>query len=88
MKRSLRLMGTVFIMLMSISNIALAEKITFPKGAATPSEICGECHQTLYREYTLGVGSDNHSANHSIPAIVSSSATAHSTSKYTPLASG
>ena len=88
MKRSLRLMGTVFIMLMSISTIAIAEKITFPKGAATPSETCGECHQTLFREYTLGVGSDNHSANHSIPATVSSSATAHATSKFTPLASG
>ena len=36
----------------------------------------------------LGVGSDNHSANHSIPATVSSAATAHATSKFTPLASG
>lgn len=88
MKRSLRLMGTAFTMLMSIATIALAETVTFPKGAATPSETCGECHQTLYLEYALGVGSDNHSANRSIPAAVSSAATAHATSKFTPLASG
>ncbi|MBU5638667.1 hypothetical protein KOM00_18215 [Geomonas sp. Red69] len=88
MKRSLRLMGTVFTMLMSISTIALAEPVTFPKGAATPSETCGECHQVLFKEYALGVGSDNHSANHSIPATVSPAATAHATSKFTPLASG
>jgi nitrate/TMAO reductase-like tetraheme cytochrome c subunit len=89
MKSSQRLiLGTVFSMLMSISTGALAEMITFPKGAATPSETCGECHSTFYREYALGVGSDNHSANHSIPATVSSAATAHATSKFTPLASG
>jgi hypothetical protein len=88
MKRSQRLMGTVFSMLMLISTSALAEMVMFPKGAATPSETCGECHQTLFREYSLGVGSDNHSANHSIPATVSSAATAHATSKFTPLASG
>ncbi|ACH40061.2 cytochrome c [Citrifermentans bemidjiense Bem] len=88
MKRSQRLMGAVFTMLMSITSIALAGTVTFPKGAATPSETCGECHQTLYLEYALGVGSDNHSANRSIPAAVSSAATAHATSKFTPLASG
>ncbi|WP_183355030.1 hypothetical protein [Geomonas silvestris] len=88
MKCSLKLAGTVFTMFMSLASIALAEPVSFPKGAATPSETCGECHQTLYREYALGVGSDNRSANHSIPATVSSAATAHATSKFTPLASG
>lgn len=88
MKRSLRLMGTLFTMLVSIAASAHAETVTFPKGAATPSETCGECHQTLFREYALGVGSDNHSANRSIPASVSSAATAHATSKFTPLAAG
>ncbi|MBJ6799784.1 hypothetical protein [Geomonas propionica] len=88
MKRSMKLVGTLFIMLMSFATSALAESVTFPKGAATPSETCGECHQALFEEYALGVGSDNHSANRSIPAAVSSAATAHATSKFTPLASG
>jgi len=86
MKRSL--MGTLFTILMSIATIAVAETVTFLQGAATPSETCGECHQTLYREYALGVGGDIHSANRSIPATVSSAATAHATSRFTPLASG
>lgn len=75
------------IMLSSSSTVALAEDVTFPQGTATPSETCGECHGAVYREYTLGIGSDNHSAhtktkgagNISMPAKVSSSGTAHAT---------
>ncbi|GFO68214.1 hypothetical protein GMLC_17930 [Geomonas limicola] len=88
MKRRITLLGTVFTILTTMASIAFAESVSFPKGAATPSETCGECHQTLYREYAFGVGSDTHSANHAIPATVSSAATAHATSKFTPLASG
>jgi nitrate/TMAO reductase-like tetraheme cytochrome c subunit len=76
---------SALIMLLSLSAVALAEELTFPQGTATPSETCGECHGAIYREYTLGIGSDNHSAhsqtkrvgNISMPAKVSSSGTAH-----------
>ncbi len=30
----------------------------FPEGTATPSEKCGACHQAIYREFSLGFGSD------------------------------
>jgi hypothetical protein len=33
--------------------------VTFPLGAATPSEVCGECHKAIYREHSHGFGSDN-----------------------------
>jgi hypothetical protein len=59
--------------------------VTFPLGTATPSEVCGACHKAIYREFALGFGSDIH--NHdivvkspeglSLPANVSSTATAH-----------
>lgn len=73
------------LVLLSFNPAALAEEITFPQGTATPSETCGECHVTIYREYLLGIGSDNHSAHSqtkrtgsiSMPAKVSSSGTAH-----------
>jgi nitrate/TMAO reductase-like tetraheme cytochrome c subunit len=34
--------------------------IDFPGGAATPSEICGACHQKIYQEYSQGFGGDLH----------------------------
>lgn len=76
------------IMLISFNPAAFAEDLTFPRGTATPSETCGECHGAIYREYVLGVGSDNHGAHSrtkqgcmiSMPATVSSSGTAHATS--------
>ena len=30
----------------------------FPEGTATPSSVCGECHQAIYREYAFGFGTD------------------------------
>lgn len=75
-----------FIVLFSVSAVAFAEDLTFPLGTATPSETCGACHSAIYREYTLGTGSDNRSAhaqanhgNPAMPAKASSSATAHAT---------
>jgi hypothetical protein len=32
--------------------------ITFPAGTATPPELCGTCHQAIYREFAEGFGSD------------------------------
>src|ERR1700682_1911139 len=34
------------------------KKLTFSRGAATPSVECGACHQAIYREYSEGFGSD------------------------------
>jgi len=64
----------------------------FPEGTATPSKLCGGCHQAIYREYSEGFGSDLHWADmknysSSEPAVamldgvaqgMSRSATAHS----------
>lgn len=60
----------------------------FPRGTATPSEVCGECHKAIYREFAFGFGSDGHvrdaaapaSGKRSIghPSNVSSMATLHS----------
>ncbi len=33
--------------------------VKFPQGTATPSEVCGECHKAIYREYAFGFGGDN-----------------------------
>lgn len=30
----------------------------FPEGTATPSETCGACHQTIYKEYSEAFGAD------------------------------
>src|SRR6266699_1640452 len=59
----------------------------FPLGAATPSEVCGECHQAIYREFTTGFGSDlqylpiiyRSLTNDAValPATISASATGH-----------
>jgi hypothetical protein len=37
-----------------------AALLDFPEGTATPSDQCGACHQTIYKEYTEGFGSDLH----------------------------
>ena len=59
--------------------------VHFPEGTATPSAVCGSCHQAIYREYALGFGSDiryrethvsKDKALH-LPANVSSTATSH-----------
>jgi len=96
MQTKLRMIDAVHFVAISIlvlvSTVAAAEAITFPKGVATPPETCGECHQAIYREYVLGVGSDNHvpyAANRpeqagklSLPANTSSTATAHANSDF------
>jgi hypothetical protein len=35
----------------------------FPEGTATPSELCGACHQAIYKEHSEGFGSDLHWAD-------------------------
>src|SRR5262245_27272019 len=35
-----------------------AELLQFPDGTATSSELCGSCHQAIYREYAEGFGAD------------------------------
>ncbi len=35
-----------------------SEMLQFPDGTATPSELCGACHQAIYREYAEGFGAD------------------------------
>jgi len=32
--------------------------LDFPQGTATPSTVCGGCHQAIYKEHTEGFGSD------------------------------
>jgi hypothetical protein len=34
--------------------------IDFPEGTATASEVCGACHQAVYKEHSEGFGSDLH----------------------------
>ncbi len=62
--------------------------VTFPKGTATPSELCGECHKAIYREFAHGFGADIHTRDLQSdeaggrdighpPAAISSMATAH-----------
>ena len=62
-----------------------AGKVTFPLGTATPSEVCGNCHSAIYREYAFGFGSDQNfratfrnSTTVTLPDSVSSRATSHS----------
>lgn len=38
--------------------VTAGDKMQFPDGTATPSEVCGACHKELYREYSEGIGSD------------------------------
>lgn len=75
-------------------NLELAGSLTFPQGTATPSEICGGCHRAIYREFALGFGSDTRykkmillSAKEqpfTLPANVSSTATAHAAAGLDP----
>jgi hypothetical protein len=61
--------------------------VTFPQGTATPSEVCGECHKAIYREFAFGFGSDIQNRDVALkstseqglnlPAKISSTATAH-----------
>jgi hypothetical protein len=59
------------------------DSVTFPKGIATPSEVCGACHNTIYREFAAGFGSDMQYSSStlvsscSMPAKVSTSSAAH-----------
>jgi hypothetical protein len=39
-------------------NAAASASLQFPEGTATPSELCGACHQAIYREYAEGFGAD------------------------------
>lgn len=86
-----------FCLTVQISHAALAAEplkpvpafanVTFPRGTATPSEVCGECHKAIYREYAFGFGGDSHARDAatspsgkrdiSHPSNVSSMATAH-----------
>jgi hypothetical protein len=68
--------------------------VTFPLGTATPSEVCGECHKAIYREFAFGFGSDSRSremrpaaaGNHGNgrTANVSTTATAHAVAGVDP----
>ncbi len=63
------------------------EATDFPKGTATPSEVCGECHKAIYKEFAFGFGSDlqykditlksPQDKRLKLPANVSATATAH-----------
>jgi hypothetical protein len=72
----------------------ITPSIDFPEGTATPSEVCGVCHQAIYREYREGFGSDLHWSGMkpfpaseralTLPDSVPSSATAHSVAGIDP----
>lgn len=71
----------------SLQPVSATVTVKFPNGTATPSEVCGECHKAIYREYAYGFGGDSHAIdsatatagsrgiNH--PSNISSMATAH-----------
>ena len=100
----LTLLLTAFFLAVQIFPVALAAEplkpipasvtVKFPQGTATPSEVCGECHKAIYREYAFGFGDDGHvrdvatttSGGRSIshPSNVSSMATAHAMSGTDP----
>jgi hypothetical protein len=42
----------------SIPATSSAPLVSFPLGTATPSEQCGFCHVSIYREYAMGFGAD------------------------------
>jgi hypothetical protein len=69
--------------------------LDFPQGTATPSEVCGACHQAIYREFATGFGSDlryratlyrSPEGNRllGLPASVSASGTAHALASTDP----
>ncbi len=71
-----------------------AGTITFPTGTATPSEVCGDCHRSIYREFAMGFGADlkypgivyqsSRERSLTLPANVSAAATAHAVSGLDP----
>jgi hypothetical protein len=68
--------------------------VTFPLGTATPPEVCGACHVAIYREYAMGVGGDIQYQGIiyksvqdkmlTLPASVSTTATAHALAGLNP----
>ncbi|MBI1747880.1 MAG: hypothetical protein HYR55_15030 [Acidobacteria bacterium] len=66
----------------------------FPLGTATPSQLCGTCHEAIYREFAMGFGSDlkyksiiyqsPQDKMLTVPAQVSSTATLHALSGLDP----
>src|SRR5215471_13821324 len=50
-------LGGSFHDLVSPSAFAQAS-MQFPENTATPSEVCGGCHQAIYNEFSLGLGGD------------------------------
>jgi hypothetical protein len=64
-----------------------AKRPDFSEGTATSSEECGSCHVAIYREYAMGFGGDTKyrgivyqstkDTTLTLPANVSSTATAH-----------
>lgn len=44
----------------SASSVPQSAQVVFPEGTATSSEMCGACHQAIYKEYAEGFGSDLH----------------------------
>src|SRR4051812_7607017 len=79
--------GFAAAVMVSGSIAAGAVEITFPEGAATPSEACGVCHKAIYREFQYGFGGDmkfdpitlkgDRDGVLRLPANVSDTATAH-----------
>src|SRR5258707_858386 len=43
--------------------LSISASMAFPDGTATPSELCGACHQAIYKEHSEGFGSDLHWAD-------------------------
>lgn len=72
----------------------VAASISFPSEAATPSEKCGVCHRTIYREFATGFGSDleyrriiyrsSQGKAITLPESVSSTATLHAVAGQDP----
>ena len=77
----------VTLLLTFLASSKAVEKSEFPQGTATPSEVCGECHKAIYREFAFGFGSDRQynattlgspqDKRLTLPAVVSATATAH-----------
>jgi hypothetical protein len=78
----------------SLGKPASAPTLSFPEGAATPSDQCGGCHVAIYREFVMGFGSDMKYNQmvlvepgenlFSLPANVSGSVSAHAAAGVDP----
>jgi hypothetical protein len=89
-----RINALALIVLLSSAAAAAAVDITFPKGTATPSELCGVCHKAIYREFQYGFGADmkfgpmalkeERAGLLTLPATVSDTATAHAVAGVDP----